>query len=458
MNFMRRLAPKTIAAQIACLVVVAVVLGVGLSSVALIHFFYASQAGANGDILPAVRAARIAGIVHKAQEARPHALAQLESAYSPAVAVEIVALRSLRDLPAPGPRETEFVRAIKERLERNFGVTPLPYAKGDAIFVRVDDEDALKFVSTANMFPLQNLVLIQTTLALAIITVMVLLLSLYALRRITAPLQAIASAARSFGPNSKQDGANNKGELKGAGPREITQVAEALRDMSERMRGFIDERTKMLEAISHDLRTPLTRLRLRTERLGDLRIRDAMLRDIALINDMVRETLAYLRDGRSAEAVQLIDLPSLLQTICAEFADVGHDVTYHGPGHFAFSCRAHALSRAVANIVDNATKHGQCVTVTLQPSGNESATIEVSDDGPGIPSALREKAFEPFFKGDSARSSGRGGFGLGLAISRDIIRRQGGEILLRDSAPHGLSVVLSLGEEAVAGDQRAPAA
>jgi signal transduction histidine kinase len=169
---------------------------------------------------------------------------------------------------------------------------------------------------------------------------------------------------------------------------------------------------------------------------------------------MVRETLTYLRDGRSAEAVQLIDLPSLLQTICAQFADIGHDVTYRGSGHFAFSCRAHALSRAVANIVDNATKHARCVTVTLRTSVTDEAQIEVSDDGPGIPQAWREKAFEPFFKGDSARSSERGGFGLGLSIARDIIRRQGGEILLSETSPHGLTVALSLGTKSFTGDHR----
>lgn len=443
MRMLRRLAPQTIAAQIACLVVVAVVLGVSLASTALFHFFYVSQVGANGDILPAVRAARIAGIVRKAQETPlPSDVSQmLDTARSPAVAVEQVPLQRLASLPPPEPGESEFVKAIKDRLERNFGVTPLPYADDDAIFVKTGDGVALKFVASPNMFPLHNLVLIQTTCALAIITMMILLLSLYALRRITAPLSEIALAARSFGRES-----NESRTLKGTGPREIRQVAEALRDMSDRMRNLVDERTHMLEAISHDLRTPLTRLRLRAERLCDAPTRDAMLQDIALIADMVGETLAYLRDGRSAEAPKLIDLPSLLETVCAQFADIGHDVSYNGPARFAFSCRARALSRAVANIVDNATKHAACVTVSLKASNDRATRIEVSDDGPGMPQAWREKAFEPFFKGDLSRRSGRGGFGLGLPIARDILRREGGDIELRDHAPSGLTVVLLLGE------------
>ena len=196
----------------------------------------------------------------------------------------------------------------------------------------------------------------------------------------------------------------------------------ALHDMRERMEKLVDERTHMLEAISHDLRTPLTRLRLRAEQLTDATTSANMLRDIAVINDMVGETLAYLRDGKSGETTQLIDLPSLLQTVCAQFSDIGHDVAYHGPAHFAFDCSAHGLSRAVANIVDNAAKNADHVTVSLEERG-AGALIEVSDDGPGIPPAWREKAFEPFFKVDSARrSSGRGGFGLGLSIARDIVR------------------------------------
>ncbi len=451
MSFLRRLAPQTIAAQIACLVVVAVVLGVGMASAALFHFFYFSQAGANADILPAVRAARIAGIVRKAEGAHtPRDLEQmLATARSPAVTVTQVSVQDLASLPAPDQSETDFVKAIKSRLERNFGVTPLPFARDNAIFVKIDGDLALQFESSPTMFPLHNLALIETTCALAVITVMVLLLSLYALKRITAPLSAIALAARSFGGHSDESGA-----LKGAGPREIKQVAEALRDMSERMRNLVDERTHMLEAISHDLRTPLTRLRLRAERLPDVGTQANMLQDIGLINDMVGETLAYLRDGRSGEDARLVDLPSLLQTVCAQFSDIGHVVTYRGPPHFAFSCRAHVLSRAVANIVDNATKHAGCVTVALQSPDERTARIEVSDDGPGIPAALREKAFEPFFKGDTARPSGRSGFGLGLSIAREIVRGQGGDIELQDHKPHGLTVVLSLGEPIFRRDER----
>jgi len=207
----------------------------------------------------------------------------------------------------------------------------------------------------------------------------------------------------------------------------------------------MEERTRMLAAISHDLRTPLTRMRLRAERIGDVKTRDGMLDDIAIISDMLNGTLAYLRDGGRAEPVHLVDLSSLLQTICARFSDVGHSVSYEGPARFAFACRAQALTRAVTNIVENGVKNGSTVTVALRGPTGDAVQIEVSDDGPGIPVELQDKVFDPFFKGDSARPSSRlGGFGLGLSIARDVVRNHGGEIVLSNRAPHGLSVRMDL--------------
>jgi signal transduction histidine kinase len=260
-------------------------------------------------------------------------------------------------------------------------------------------------------------------------------------RWITSPLSSIASATRSFGKSTEAEE-----DLSAAGPREIAQLAEALNDMRKRVRTLVDERTKMLVAISHDLRTPLTRLRLRAERTPDDKTRDGMLHDIGMINEMLSETLAYLRDDGRVERAHLIDLPSLLQTICAQFADIGEDVSYDGPSRLTFPCRQQALTRAVTNIVDNATKHGSTVSVTLRSGDDERVEIDVSDDGPGIPAALRGKVFEPFFKIDSARSQTNrsAGFGLGLSIARDIARRHGGDVEFFDHAPHGLTVRLSV--------------
>jgi signal transduction histidine kinase len=445
MGFLHRFTPRTITAQIASLVVVAVLLGVGLASAVLLYFIYTGQTGASPEIMVAVRAARIAATVKEAEAARsPAELAQmLRAARSHSTDVEQIPIARLAPAPESALHNPAIARSIKATLADTWGIVPLaeapPFDKNDSIVVKISDDSALVFEEAPHN-ALHNFVLVQTTCALAMIIFIISFLSLYAVRWITSPLSSIAAAARSFGHSSAEDGA-----LSADGPREIAQVAEALNDMRKRVRSLVDERTQMLAAISHDLRTPLTRLRLRTERLADGNVRGSMLQDIATINDMLGETLAYLREGGQQEAVHLVDLPSLLQTICAQFADFGHDVSYQGLDRFAFACRAHALNRAVTNVVDNAVKHGATVIVALQVVSETMVQIEVSDDGPGIPVALRDKVFEPFFKGDSARSSsGRGGFGLGLSIARDIVRRHGGAIDLLARAPHGLTVRLSI--------------
>ncbi len=200
----------------------------------------------------------------------------------------------------------------------------------------------------------------------------------------------------------------------------------------------------MLVAVSHDLRTPLTRLRLRIERLRDHPAQGAMLEEIATINEMLSETLAYMREVGQAEAAAPTDLPSLLQTICAQFADTGRNVVYRGPDRLVISCRPHALTRAVTNLVDNAAKFGASVEVDVKRRNGE-VLIEVRDDGPGVPANMLANVFEPFFKGDDARSQkGSGGFGLGLSIVREIAERHGGGVELENRRPHGLTARLRL--------------
>jgi len=145
-----------------------------------------------------------------------------------------------------------------------------------------------------------------------------------------------------------------------------------------------------------------------------------------------------------------------LQTVAAEFSDIGHRVAYEGPDRTACLCRPHALTRALRNLVENGTKHGSEVVIRLTAAAGDTLAIEISDDGPGIPPAHREKAFEPFFKGDSARpAAARAGFGLGLSIARDTVRGHGGDIFLLDRAPQGLTVKIVLPGGTAAGDRAA---
>jgi signal transduction histidine kinase len=200
----------------------------------------------------------------------------------------------------------------------------------------------------------------------------------------------------------------------------------------------------MLTAISHDLRTPLTRLRLRAERVGDKALREGMFGDLVKIERMLNETLDYMREDGKSEPLSLADLPSLLQTICSEFSDVGHSVVYDGPARLTWAVRPKALMRAVTNIVENGIKHAKSVTVALRNELDQGAEIEIADDGPGIPAKLHGEVFEPFFKVDHARSPNGAGFGLGLSIAQDIVKRHGGEISLRPREPAGLVVRILL--------------
>jgi|ERR1700733_2537730 len=448
MAVFRRIVPGTIAGQITGLVVVAVLLGVGLASGVLFYLVY--PAGPKPEILASVRAARIATIVKEAEASRtPSELEEVvRREQSSSVEAKPVPMTGLHPLSSESQLAPTLISAVEATLRDDWGLTPLSRVSKpgdeDSIFLKIGDETALRFrISPYGGF--HNIALAQTICALAIITFIILFLSTYAVRWITSPLSSIASAARSFGRSEAEDE-----DLSSDGPREIAQAAIALNDMRKRVRMLVNERTQMLIAISHDLRTPLTRLRLRVERLRDETMRASMLEDISTVNDMLGETLDYMRKWNRCERVAPTDLPSLLQTICAQFSDMGRAVSYHGPDRFAFACRAHALSRAVTNIVDNASKYGTIVEVSLRSRDESSVQIDVSDDGPGIPLPLIERVFEPFFKVDSARSlDGRTGFGLGLSIARDIVEKHGGAINLINRSSSGLVVRLTLSAPSV---------
>jgi signal transduction histidine kinase len=456
-NFTQRLVPRTITAQITMLVIAAVLLGVALTSGISMYLLY-DKTRVSTDLMVATAAARIATIVKEAEASRsPIELSRvLSSARWPGMRVAEVPAVYPAPLVSITLRDRGFVSAIALQLGVTWGIVAVPYravsTDKNSIIIQVSDKRAFVF-EPAQTRPLHTFMLIQAAFGLAIVVVIILFLAVYAVRWITSPLSSIASAARLFGRSLEDDR-----RLSERGPHEIAEVAIALNDMRTRVRSLVDERTRMLAAISHDLRTPLTRLRLRTERLVDDAMRRGMLHDIGIASEMIGEALIYLKEGGRNEALHLVDLPSLLQTICTEFSDVGHTVAYQGAGRFAFPCHPTAVTRAVTNVVDNGTKHGSTVVVILRALDNTQVRIDVSDNGPGIPAPLREKVFEPFFKGDTARpSSGRNGFGLGLSIARDAIERNGGKVELLSNAAHGLTVRISLTSAAdIAAATRSP--
>lgn len=270
----------------------------------------------------------------------------------------------------------------------------------------------------------------------ALITLIV-LFSSFAVWAITRPLRKIAAAAASADITSGGVIFEEKGSV------EMVAVARSLNGMSNRITKMIDGRTRMLRGVSHDLRTPLTRLRLRVERSDDQELRDMLLADIARIDSLLRESLSYLRDDHNREKAETIDLPATLQTICDEFCDIGHSVSYHGPNHLTANFKPLAITRAVTNLCENAVKAGSTVTVELKSFAGK-IVIEVADDGPGIPQESRSHVLEPFYKIDTARTQTHAGFGLGLSIVAEIVQAHRGVLELLDRQPTGLIARLTI--------------
>ncbi len=227
------------------------------------------------------------------------------------------------------------------------------------------------------------------------------------------------------------------------GPLQLQRAIRAFNEMQVRLQRLLTDRTLMLGAISHDLGTPLTRLRLRveTDRADD---KTKMLADIEAMQIMLASALSFVRGVDDAEPREVVDLDSLLQTVCDLVSDLGGEVTYGAPTRSNYYCKPLAMLRALTNVLTNATKYGEHAWVTLQRIADRGFVIEIQDDGPGIPEGEKTKVFEPFYRTDEARESDRQGMGLGLSIARSILLAHGATIELRDRKPHGLNVHIFL--------------
>jgi two-component system osmolarity sensor histidine kinase EnvZ len=244
-------------------------------------------------------------------------------------------------------------------------------------------------------------------------------------------LRKISAAAEAFGMG------RTVGPMKPEGAAEVRQAATAFNRMEERIRRFVDSRTEMLAGISHDLRTPLTRLRLGLAMLPEAAREDAaaMTEDVAEMDRLIGDYLAFAR-GEGVEQPEETNLAALLRDVVARQSRGGTIIPFEGPETLLMELRAGAMRRCFGNLLDNARKHAKQVAVTLAvlPRGQNGvwADIILDDDGPGIPEAAHEDAFKPF------TSFTRGGTGLGLAIARDIARAHGGDVFLEDSPMGGL--------------------
>ncbi|TXM89537.1 two-component sensor histidine kinase, partial [Methylobacterium sp. WL103] len=254
------------------------------------------------------------------------------------------------------------------------------------------------------------------------------------------PLARLAGAAEAFGTG------DDHAALPEAGPQEVIAVSRALDRMRNRVRRLIDDRTQMLAAISHDLRTPITRLRLRAEFIDDDHARTMTLRDLDQMNALVEAALSFVRDGQggAAGARTLIDLASVVQTVCDGFLDVGADVAVTQSRHVLVRGRPDELERAITNLVDNAVKYGGGARLAMEQTPR-GVRIVVGDTGPGIPDSERDAMLQPFVRGDRARNlNDASGFGLGLSIVLAIVESHDGWLTLTNRPEGGLAAAIEL--------------
>ncbi len=333
---------------------------------------------------------------------------------------------------------TSQMRWFGRRLEAGFQVTSAGRASAGEhprVAVRLRDGDAVsaQIPPPPGWRPLDPVGV--TVLSMAII---VILLGLWAARGVTAPLRSFASAAENFSPEGTVS------PLPERGPEEVRTAARAFNQMRERIKSLVDDRTRTLVAVGHDLRTPITRLRLSSEFVGDDGLRNQMLRDIDQMKAMVNSILHFLRQGRSQEGAGMIDVAASVQTICDQFADMGHEVRLHESQRGAVRAHPDELQRVMTNLIDNAVRYAGAADVSVMRTGSR-IVILVEDDGPGIPQHLRTKMLQPFVRGEQASGAGSdNGLGLGLSIAREIVTAQGGTLTLHDHDPRGLAVRIEL--------------
>ena len=313
--------------------------------------------------------------------------------------------------------------AAHQRAARRYDVT-VHFADGDALTYRV--------TRMPRGAPLPRNLFLNLALL-----VLILVVALYAAaRNITRPLSDLARAADSVGRDARP------AQLEERGARELRDAARAFNTMQDRLHRYLDSRTRVLAAMSHDLKTPLTRLRLQVETLDNPPLQARIERELDEMHAMVREALSLFRGVDDGEPATAIDLDALLAQLRTQFADMAAEVTVTGSAPQPFFGKPQALKRCLTNLIANAVKFGSRADLTLEDGAE--LVIRVRDRGPGIPREELERVFEPFYRLESSRNRDSGGTGLGLSIARDIAQAHGGSLTLANHPAGGLEATLRL--------------
>lgn len=355
-------------------------------------------------------------------------------------------------------RRSAFAAALGERLGPDYRVMSMPASRADCPQLhdraRMGMEPPRRASCEVTRIRLRDGSLLRLTVLpprgplpplhgdflayLALFVVSIGVLAYLVARMTLRPLKQLAQAADDLGRDI------NHPPLAQQGGSEIRQATSAFNAMQARIRQHIGQRTQMLAAITHDLQTPLTRLRLRLEKVSDAELRDKLIGDLSAMQAMVREGLELARSMDSTEAMRELDLDSLLDSVCTDAADAGQDVRLQGQTGMAVMARPATLRRCLVNLIDNAVKYGHSAQLTVEPSADDSACIRIRDAGPGIAPDQLDKVFEPFYRIDTSRSRDTGGTGLGLTIARNIAGQHGGSLTLANHPQGGLVATLVL--------------
>lgn len=345
---------------------------------------------------------------------------------------------------APGVPENhladnQFVQRVRSALGADIALQPQIIPQTGAfsfdLYLQLSGGDWLRIKGQAppEIFALP----LHHFITLGIMLIAVFLLVWLIVRMTVRPLTDLASAAHALGEDL------NRPPLAEDGPLEVRAAAQAFNAMQQRIRSGIEERERFLAAVSHDLKTPVTRLRLRSEMLDDPQLRERFVKDLDEMQSLLGGALDFLHGKAVDEPPQPLDLTALLESMVDDYADIGQTIALQTQDSLRISGRPQALRRAIGNLIDNAIKYGGLVSIEATQQA-DCLQIAIKDDGPGLPESELERVFEPFYRLETSRNRDTGGVGLGLAIVRQIARSHGGDVTLANVDGGGLRAELRL--------------
>ena len=459
---MKRLVPRTLRGQLIVLIIAALAVAQAIT----LWLFIDQRALAVRSALSLEAADRAGNLVRLLEDAPPALVPEiLRAATSPLVQFSIATAPAVDHLNHAGPMHIAgrirallgagSQRAIRVELHQSAG--PMPVMPGASpqmmrmhqemnagqmsavelsLSIQLRDGRWLNMTSRFHDPPYQWVWSETATFAL---TAALLGLVLWlALGRLVRPLKRLAATADRIGRGEEA------GPIGIGGPEEMQQLAAAFAEMQERLARFVSERTRLLGALGHDLRSPLTALRVRAEMVDDDETRERIIASIAEMQEMVEATLAFARGMATAERVDTVELSLFLGAIADEFRDAGNEVALQGDdAKLRLRLRPGAMRRALRNLIENALRYGKRARVTTSV-GKTDVRITIDDDGPGIPQDSLERVFDPFVRLEGSRSRDTGGTGLGLSIARTIVHAHGGDVTLRNRPEGGLRAEIRL--------------